>query len=142
MAIYAFTLFGSNFFAPIVSGFLIVSKGWRWYHWLVVILAGVNWLLIFFLYPETAYARDLHKSMDAAAVSRVDEEDTKVKQEAETKVEVVTVEASSPTTSKRKPRLEELKPWSGLWKENNLLAAYIRPWVVWGALAFALHVSV
>src|SRR5258707_14349075 len=100
--IQALSLSIGNAVAPIVSGFLIQSKGWRWYHWLVVILAGVNWLLIFFLYPETAYARDLHKSMDAAAVSRADVEDNSVKQEAESKAEVVTVETSSPVTSERR----------------------------------------
>ncbi|KAJ9604691.1 hypothetical protein H2200_010805 [Cladophialophora chaetospira] len=147
--IQALSLSIGNAVAPIVSGFLIESRGWRWYHWLVVILAGVNWLLIFFLYPETAYARDLHRSMDAAAVTRTDVEDKAPKQEGDSKAEFVTVETSNPATSKRKTFIEGLKPWSGVWEENNLLAAYIRPWVVWvypsfvwGALAFALHVSV
>jgi MFS family permease len=138
-----------NAVAPIVSGFLIQSKGWRWYHWLVVILAGINWILIFFLYPETQYSRDLHKSMNAAAVAPRDLEDTPVEQEVDSKVEIVTVETSSPAKSEAKTFVEALRPWSGLWKENNLLAAYMRPWAVWayptfvwGALAFALHVSV
>lgn len=152
--IQALSLSIGNAVAPIVSGFLIESKGWRWYHWLVVILAGVNWLLIFFLYPETAYSRDLHKSLDAAAVldhgnGDADAEQSGANTQTESKAEVVTVENCDPTPVAGKPFLQGLVPWSGVWKENNLLAAYMRPWVVWaylsfvwGAVAFALHVSV
>jgi MFS family permease len=146
----ALSLSIGNAVAPIISGFLIESKGWRWYHWLVVILAAVNWLLIFFLYPETAYPRDLHKSLDAAAVApQQDLEHNPAEQQIESKAEIVTVETSSPETAPQTTFLQGLKPWSGVRKENNLLAAYLRPWVVWayptfvwGSLAFALHVTV
>ena len=59
--------------APVICGFLIQDKGWRWYHWLVSIMAGVDMILIFFFVPETQYPRDLHKSIDAAGVSETGE---------------------------------------------------------------------
>jgi hypothetical protein len=63
-----------NLIAPIVCGFLIQSEGWRWYEWVVSILAGANLLLIFFLAPETDYKRDLHKSIDSTGANSGDEE--------------------------------------------------------------------
>jgi MFS family permease len=30
MGIYAFTLAGSNYFAPIICGFIAEYQGWRW----------------------------------------------------------------------------------------------------------------
>ena len=150
--IQALSLSIGNAVAPIVSGFLIESRGWRWYHWLVVILAGVNWLLIFALYPETAYSRDLHQSIDATAVARpngVEDAPPPKEEEVEAKSEVLTVETAGPATVAEKSFVQGLKPWSGVWRENSLLAAYLRPWAVWaypsfvwGAVAFALHVSV
>jgi len=146
--------------APVICGFLIQSKGWRWFHWLVSILASVNVLLIFFLVPETQYRRDLHKSMDSTAAggdglgdlenspsSGHSDEDNEIK----TNVVNVETTASSAITRPeptRKTHLEEIKPWSGVRRDTSLLAAYIRPWamwtypsMVWAVFAFSLHVS-
>jgi MFS family permease len=155
--IQALSLSIGNAVAPIVSGFLIQSNGWRWYHWLVFILAGLNWLLIFFFfYPETAYSRDLHQSLEATAVLNHRHGDAEQSGDSKQnnrqlsgKTEVVAVETSNPALTAKKTVVQELVPWSGSWKGQNLLAAYMRPWAVWvypsfmwGAVAFALHVSV
>ncbi|KAK7409674.1 hypothetical protein QQX98_008117 [Neonectria punicea] len=52
MAIFmAVTCFGP-LFAPIVSGFVSPSIGWRWSFWVGLILAGVTFVLLVFI-PET-----------------------------------------------------------------------------------------
>src|SRR6266536_1412264 len=79
-----------NSSAPIVCGFLIQSQGWRWYHLLVSILAGINLLLIFFLVPETEYRRDLHQSMDSTA-PQYEEKPNDVEKSTVVTVETVTV---------------------------------------------------
>jgi MFS family permease len=57
MGIYAFTLFGSNFIAPIIAGWMAEAVGWRWtMHFGSFLLAGTA-LVLFFGMEETMYFR-------------------------------------------------------------------------------------
>lgn len=38
---------------PVIGGFINYYLVWRWSFWVLAIWAGVNWILIFFLVPET-----------------------------------------------------------------------------------------
>ena len=38
---------------PVIGGFIDTYLVWRWSFWVLIIWAGVNWLLLFFLVPET-----------------------------------------------------------------------------------------
>lgn len=69
--IQALSLSIGNAVAPVVSGFLIESKGWRWYHWLVVILAGVKWLLIFFSLPRDSILPRFAQIIGCSGCSRL-----------------------------------------------------------------------
>jgi len=38
---------------PVVGGFIASYKSWRWCFYVLMMWAGVNWLLLFFFVPET-----------------------------------------------------------------------------------------
>ena len=57
MAIYAFTLAGSNYFAPVICGFINDGQGWKWvFYWPAIFLAFA-FLFLFFFMEETNYDR-------------------------------------------------------------------------------------
>ncbi|KAJ5475098.1 hypothetical protein N7539_008164 [Penicillium diatomitis] len=58
MGLYAFFLAGSNFFAPVICGFIADYQGWRWvFYWPSVFLACAMIFLFFFM-EETTYVRE------------------------------------------------------------------------------------
>ncbi|KAL2862799.1 major facilitator superfamily domain-containing protein [Aspergillus lucknowensis] len=68
MAIYVFTLFASNFLAPVIAGWLALAAGWRWVMNFGAICAGVATLALFFFMEETKYFRNtLEGVSDGAA---------------------------------------------------------------------------
>ncbi|OAL45661.1 MFS general substrate transporter [Pyrenochaeta sp. DS3sAY3a] len=142
--------------APVISGYLIQGAGWRWFQWLTAIMGGVNVLLIFFLTPETQYPRDLHKALDVAGVAENNSEvlDTRSDNTAsdgpESKSETNVVESISPRimpTIPKKSYWTQLKPWSPVQKDVNLVGVFVRPWatwaypsVIWAVMSFSIHI--
>lgn len=67
---YAFFLAGSNFFAPIICGFIAEYQGWKWvFYWPSIFLAGA-FVFLFFFMEETNYVRD--KQPTASTSIRLD----------------------------------------------------------------------
>ncbi|KAH8433068.1 putative MFS transporter [Aspergillus melleus] len=58
MATYALFLSGGSQIGPVIAGYLVAARGWRWFFILCLILAAVNLATTFFLLPETTYERD------------------------------------------------------------------------------------
>lgn len=57
MGIYAFTLAGSNYFTPVLCGFIADGQGWRWvFYWPAIFLAFV-FVFLFLFMEETNYRR-------------------------------------------------------------------------------------
>ncbi|KXJ87153.1 major facilitator superfamily domain-containing protein [Microdochium bolleyi] len=57
MGIYAFTLAGSNYFTPVICGFIAEYQGWQWvFYWPAIFLAVV-FVFLFFFMEETNYIR-------------------------------------------------------------------------------------
>jgi MFS family permease len=57
MGIYALTLAGSNYFAPMICGFIAEYQGWRWvFYWPAIFLAVV-FVFLFLFMEETNYDR-------------------------------------------------------------------------------------
>ncbi|KND86698.1 putative MFS-type transporter [Tolypocladium ophioglossoides CBS 100239] len=57
MGIYAFTLAGSNYFAPVICGFIAEYQGWRWvFYWPAIFMAFVFVFMLLFM-EETNYSR-------------------------------------------------------------------------------------
>lgn len=136
--------------------------GWRWFHWLITILGGLNILLLFFLCPETQYSRDLHKAMEAAGANEQMSHDEESPEGVDQKISssehkdiskdgLTTVPTATSTASHvytKKTYLQELNPYSGVRRDKSLLAAYLRPWplflypsIIWASLCFAMNVS-
>jgi len=67
IGLYGLSVVGGNAIGPLISGFLVQSKGVAWrYHfsiqmvdipsfWLLTILCGANWVFMIFFMPETKY---------------------------------------------------------------------------------------
>ncbi|KNG46118.1 MFS general substrate transporter [Stemphylium lycopersici] len=66
MGFYAFSLAGSNYFAPIISGFISEGQGWQWvFYWPAIFLA-FTLIFLFLFMEETNYVRRI----DGVAVRR------------------------------------------------------------------------
>ncbi|KAI0885060.1 putative MFS transporter [Annulohypoxylon maeteangense] len=57
MGWYAFTLAGSNFFAPIICGFINDGIGYRWVFYIQAIFCAATWVFLFCFMEETNYDR-------------------------------------------------------------------------------------
>ncbi|KAF5609280.1 transporter HOL1 [Fusarium subglutinans] len=57
MGIYALALAGSNYFAPVICGFIAEYQGWKWvFYWPAIFLSFV-FVFLFFFMEETNYNR-------------------------------------------------------------------------------------
>ncbi|OJJ99483.1 hypothetical protein ASPACDRAFT_30167 [Aspergillus aculeatus ATCC 16872] len=57
MALYAFFLAGSNYFAPVICGFIAEYQGWQWVFYWPSIFCGGAIVFLFFFMEETNYVR-------------------------------------------------------------------------------------
>ncbi|KAJ6115656.1 hypothetical protein N7523_006073 [Penicillium sp. IBT 18751x] len=58
MAAYAAFLSGGSQIGPVIAGYLIQARGWRWFFILCSIIAAVNLVTTIFMLPETIYERE------------------------------------------------------------------------------------
>jgi MFS family permease len=58
MGLYAFFLAGSNYFAPVICGFIAEYQGWRWVFYWPSIFVGCAIIFLFFFCEETNYVRE------------------------------------------------------------------------------------
>lgn len=59
MGLYACFLAGSNYFAPVICGFISEYHGWKWVFYWPSIFCAVAVVFLFFFMEETNYTRDL-----------------------------------------------------------------------------------
>lgn len=57
MGLYSFFLAGSNYFAPVICGFIAQYQGWRWVFYYPSIFLGACFVFLFFFMEETNYDR-------------------------------------------------------------------------------------
>ncbi|KAH9885935.1 putative MFS transporter [Xylariomycetidae sp. FL2044] len=57
MGWYAWALAGSNFFAPVICGFINDAMGYRWVFYFPAIFCGATWVFLFLFMEETNYDR-------------------------------------------------------------------------------------
>ncbi|KAJ8058678.1 hypothetical protein OCU04_012852 [Sclerotinia nivalis] len=57
IGIYTLLLLGGKNLVPLVSAAIIQTLGWRWVFWIVTMIAGLCWILLFFFVPETFWDR-------------------------------------------------------------------------------------
>jgi MFS family permease len=59
MAVYALFVVGSNYFAPIMCGFIAEYQGWQWVFYWPAIFLGCSFIFLFLFMEETTYDRNL-----------------------------------------------------------------------------------
>ena len=59
---------GGTQIGPLITGYLVEARGWRWFFYLCVILNGANLVLTLFLLPETSFRRQTFEGETAAEV--------------------------------------------------------------------------
>ncbi|KAF2725314.1 MFS general substrate transporter [Polychaeton citri CBS 116435] len=59
IGLYAMLLAGSNFFAPIIAGFIADGQGWEWVLYWCAIFCAIGFVFLFFFMEETNYSRAL-----------------------------------------------------------------------------------
>lgn len=69
MGLYAFFLAGSNYFAPVICGFIAQYQGWQWVFYWPSIFCGCAMIFLFFFMEETNYVRE--DSIQDATVANV-----------------------------------------------------------------------
>ncbi|KAM0350573.1 hypothetical protein ACHAPU_003057 [Fusarium lateritium] len=57
MGVYALALAGSNYFAPVISGFIAEYQGWQWVFYWPAIFLGFVFVFLFLFMEETNYIR-------------------------------------------------------------------------------------
>lgn len=57
MGVYSFMLAGSNFFAPIICGFINDGQGYKWVFYWPAIFCACSFIFLFFFMEETNYDR-------------------------------------------------------------------------------------
>ncbi|KAK6214534.1 hypothetical protein LQW54_004255 [Pestalotiopsis sp. IQ-011] len=62
MGYYAFSLAGSNFFAPIICGFINDGMGYKWVFYFPAIFIAATWIFLFFFMEETNYDREAKRA--------------------------------------------------------------------------------
>ncbi|KAK8041591.1 hypothetical protein PG994_014598 [Apiospora phragmitis] len=79
MGWYAFTLAGSNYFAPLICGFINDGMGYKWVFYFPAIFCGVTWLFMFFFMEETNYDRRTVGIVTSTPLDRSDEDSKTVR---------------------------------------------------------------
>ena len=136
IALYALLLAGSNFFAPIIAGFIADGQGWQWVLYWCAIFCAIGFVFLFFFMEETNYSRSIilaHENEPDTTVSpssvseNGDEKDDEKKDAAETDVEPAEIPALS--YGKQKTYLDKIKPFRtyDLTKPNHLIGMVTRP---------------
>jgi len=67
MALFALFLSGGSQIGPVIAGYVVADRGWRWFFKVCTILNGVNLLFCVFFLPETSYRRPYAYQGETAA---------------------------------------------------------------------------
>ena len=139
IALYGLLLAGSNFFAPIIAGFITDGQGWEWVLYWCAIFCGIGFVVLFFFLEETNYSRTAEVVVGTSPSSS-SPVTTAEKDDAEKTAQTVqqtpswpasSIEASSPPppSCSNKSYIDKLKllRTADLRKPNRLLGMATRP---------------
>ncbi|ETI20591.1 hypothetical protein G647_08629 [Cladophialophora carrionii CBS 160.54] len=129
MGLYAFFLAGSNYFAPVICGFIADRQGWKWvFYWPTIFLVvGLVWC--FFFLEESNYKRATVGIVETTSGSQSPTSVTMAEKSGE-KLPAVTnepasVESGTITYGTNKTYLQRLSLWQPS-KGENMLPRAIR----------------
>ncbi|KAF2737874.1 MFS general substrate transporter [Polyplosphaeria fusca] len=131
LGLYALLLAGSNFFAPVIAGFINDAMGWEWVLYWCAIFCGIGFVFLFLFMEETNFVRQPTIGTTSSSPGTT----TPVQPfpsdpEKGSPLEAAPTNPSIPSpTPKRKTYLDKLKLFqtSDLRKPNHLLGMTTRP---------------
>lgn len=136
IGLYALLLAGSNFFAPIIAGFIADSQSWQWVLYWCAIFCGLGFVFLFFFMEETNYSRSVlvgHEA-DTTQYSTPSETASAGLEEEKPRADIDVEPASTsppPTTAphQRSSYIDKIKLYrtADLSKPNRLAGMTIRP---------------
>jgi hypothetical protein len=110
----------------IISGPIVTNLGWKWLFHILIIFEGVQFVLMFFLCPETTYHREREYNIDQT----LDQDLEKLaEREREMSQHQNEPEVSGAHIPAKKTFYETLKPWSGIQSNENIIKLIIAPFV-------------
>ncbi|KAK3722972.1 hypothetical protein LTR37_002118 [Vermiconidia calcicola] len=132
IALYALLLAGSNFFAPIIAGFIADGQGWQWVLYWCAIFNGIGFVFLFFFMEETNYSRQIilnHENEPQIARSRSGfaDSDDETKEKIHADIEPAETSPSPHTTEKTYLEKVKLFRFADIQKPNHLLGMVARP---------------
>lgn len=152
MAIYVFTLFTSNFLAPLIAGWFALAYGWRWTMHFGAMIIALALVICFFFMEETIYFRNSFEGVDAD--SSAPERDAVDSGSAAKEGKNATLEVTSDTPSTRPTRsyLQKLSPFvKAIGRPSNkqmFRAMYLPlvilikfPTVAWAGFIYGINLS-
>ncbi|KAH9826482.1 MFS general substrate transporter [Teratosphaeria destructans] len=135
IGLYALLLAGSNFFAPIIAGFIADGQGWEWVLYWCAIFCGIGFVFLFFFMEETNYSRRVIIGHEASpgetpgTATPAEPSDIEKKVPASPDVEAADDHALPPTTYKKKTYFDIIKLFrtADMRKDNHLIGMAARP---------------
>ncbi|KAJ4291755.1 hypothetical protein N0V90_009650 [Kalmusia sp. IMI 367209] len=128
IALYGLLLAGSNFFAPIIAGFIADAQGWEWVLYWCAIFNGIGFIFLFFFMEETNFVR---KHVGISPSTPASETPTRsTDDEKSTPIDSPRDTSPPPApTSTRKTYIDKIKFFqtSDLQKPNELKGMMTRP---------------
>ncbi|KIW62815.1 hypothetical protein PV04_10946 [Phialophora macrospora] len=129
MGVYAFFLAGSNYFAPVICGFIADRQGWKWVFYWPTIFLGVGLIWCFFFLEESNYKRTTVGIVEINSGSQTPTSVTAAEKTGEKLPEVsnepTAVESGTITYGTNKTYLQKLSLWQPS-KGENMLPRAIR----------------
>ncbi|CAI7636315.1 unnamed protein product [Penicillium glandicola] len=125
MGLYAFFLAGSNYFAPVICGFIAEYQGWRWVFYYPSIFLGVAIIFLFFFCEETNYVRahPVEPSTVVSETPKVSSEDSEKDKSMAADPEAATA-ASIRAGHSKKSYVKKLALWGPSLEQNNLFRQF------------------
>lgn len=137
LAIYALFLAGSNFFAPIIAGFIADAMGWKWVVFWAAIFNGIGFIYCFLFMEETNYSRKTITGQESKEASGTQTPVITQAEKGATPDEKTVSDTQEPTTEEglgvinlpKKTYLQKLKLFQpGVFsKKNELVGMMTRP---------------
>lgn len=130
LALYGLLLAGSNFFAPIIAGFIADAQGWEWVLYWCAIFCAIGFVFCFFFMEETNYYRGEHSiasPMGAQTPKIANDSGLVTPDEKHPVIEPATTEEGTGTIMyKRKTYMDKIKPFAaGTFSRPNRLAGMV-----------------
>lgn len=136
MAWYAWFLASSNFFAPVITGFINDGIGYKWCFFIQAIFCAVISVVLFFFLEETNYDRKTVGVVEGApALSNGDPEATDAQSETKTPGEKPATAAESPANDTTAGASFPYKPKTyrqklSLWDKPRRFMMHWRSWQI------------